>query len=221
MDRMQITWAKSDGMIRASLFLAFLCLFAVGVSTVKAQDCDCSCEGFETTMQKMKTASFQERSALYACTMPCAGEWAKCQSSNTSRKEKRSSSAEEKSAQRAQAFYDRLGKARSDLERFHGVYGDPEDSSGRDFFVAPAARHGEDGNPGYLMVGTMWGDVANWFMGSEAELRFSQRNVASQQEPIEIEFRLDPGGEVSALRFLSLFDQRGWLERKGDLPDGW
>lgn len=117
-----------------------------------------------------------------------------------------------------------LGEPRDDLERFIGVYGDPGDENGRDFFVAPAKRpeYAEEQLPeGYLMIGAMWGDVAPWYMKSVSDVRFEQQWVNPASEPVIAEFELGPDGNAVALRFETWFDDRGRLERIGDLPEGW
>jgi hypothetical protein len=116
-----------------------------------------------------------------------------------------------------------LGAPRKDLERFYGVYGDPEKPN-RSFFVAQAKL--PPGSemalpPGYLMVGAMWGDVAPWYMESVSDTRFEQRRVSSYAQPVNVEFDLGPDGRAAAVTFETVFDDRGRLERLRDLPDGW
>jgi hypothetical protein len=118
-----------------------------------------------------------------------------------------------------------LGEPRNDLERFYGVYGDPNDNSGRNFFVTqartpPYAEQAPQIPEGYLMIGAMWGDVAPWYMKSVSETRFEQQWVNSGAEPIVVEFELDPDGNAVALSFDTVFADRGRLARVGDLPEG-
>lgn len=123
----------------------------------------------------------------------------------------------------AAAEHPELGTPRDDLERFHGVYGEPDGR--RNFFVAPARSQPDARNPvppGYIMIGAMWGDVAPWTMRSLAETRFEQVHVSEfQPAPLVVEFELGPDGRAVALRFETLFDDRGRLVRVGDLPEGW
>jgi len=117
-----------------------------------------------------------------------------------------------------------LGEPRDDLDRFYGVDGDPNDENGRDFFVAPAQRpeYAENQLPqGYLMVGAMWGDVAPWYMMSVSDTRFEQQWVNPGGEAIIVEFELGPEDNAVAIVFETVFDDRGRLERLGDLPEGW
>lgn len=117
-----------------------------------------------------------------------------------------------------------LGEPRNDLERFYGVYGDP-DNPGRDFFVAKAERPaGSDVNipPGYLMVGAMWGDVAPWYMKSLSDTEFKQQWVSDfQSEPLAVNFELGEDGNAIALAFKTMFADRGRLQRLNDLPAEW
>lgn len=116
-----------------------------------------------------------------------------------------------------------LGAPRDDLERFYGVYGEPDGR--RNFFVAEARSQPDARNPvppGYIMIGAMWGDVAPWYMRALEETRFEQGYVSEfQPAPLIVEFELGPDGRAVALRFETLFDDRGRMERVGDLPEGW
>lgn len=138
------------------------------------------------------------------------------QADEPARDEPASASAQETETQHP------LGSPRNDLQRFHGVYG--EAGGRRNFFVSEAsAPAGENPvPPGYLMVGTMWGDVQPWHMKSLAETRFEQVYVSQfQSEPLLVEFHLGGDGRAVALTFSGMFEDRGRLERIGDLPDGW
>ena len=118
-----------------------------------------------------------------------------------------------------------LGEPRDDLERFYGLYGDPNDDDGRSFFVAKAEQPiwAEQATPipeGYIMIGAMWGDAAPWFLRSLSETRFEQQWVMEGIEPIVLEFELDQNGNPIAIMFETVFADRGRLERLGDLPEG-
>lgn len=118
-----------------------------------------------------------------------------------------------------------LGEPRDDLERFYGVYGDP-DNPGRDFFVkeaeAPIWMERLNIPPGFLMIGAMWGDVAPWYMKSLSETEFEQGIVPGhQEEPLLVTFELGEDSTAVALTFETMFDDRGRLERIGDLPERW
>jgi hypothetical protein len=118
-----------------------------------------------------------------------------------------------------------LGEPRDDLERFYGVYGDP-DNPGRDFFVkeaeAPIWMERLNIPPGYLMIGAMWGDVAPWYMKSLSETEFEQGIVPGhQEEPLMVTFEFGEDSTAVALTFETMFDDRGRLERLGDLPEEW
>lgn len=115
-----------------------------------------------------------------------------------------------------------LGAPRDDLERFYGVYGEPEGL--RNFFVAEASNAtGDEPIPaGHLMVGAMWGDVQPWYMKSLSDTRFEQVWVSQFQDaPLVVAFETDADGNAVALTFEGLFEDRGRVERVGDLPEGW
>lgn len=114
-----------------------------------------------------------------------------------------------------------LGSPRDDLQRFYGVYGAAGER--RNFFVAEArAAPGDDPVPsGHLMVGATWGDVQPWHMTSLSDTRFEQAYVGQFQDaPLVVEFHTDGDGSAVALTFKGMFDDRGRLERIGDLPEG-
>lgn len=115
-----------------------------------------------------------------------------------------------------------LGTPRDDLQRFYGVYGVAGER--RNFFVSEASNSAGENPvpPGYLMVGTMWGDVQPWHMKSLADTRFEQVYVGQYQDaPLVVEFHTDGDGNAAALTFSGMFEDRGRLKRIGDLPDGW
>jgi len=118
-----------------------------------------------------------------------------------------------------------LGEPRDDLERFHGLYGEP----GRgQFFVTQAKRpvwaeRAPEIPPGYLAIGAMWGDVAPMDMKSLADNRFEQvdRGDFAPDTPNVAEFDIGPDGNAVALNFTQGgFSDFGRRERVGDLPEG-
>ena len=115
-----------------------------------------------------------------------------------------------------------LGEPRSDLERFHGLYELP-DRPGRQLFVAKAADpNGAPGFPdGYIMIGAMWGDAANWYMISTGETQFEQGWVNPGAKPVIVEFETGPNGKAAAMALESSFMNYSRMERIGDLPEGW
>ncbi|PWE18202.1 hypothetical protein DDZ18_00915 [Marinicauda salina] len=114
-----------------------------------------------------------------------------------------------------------LGEPRADLDRFYGLYQLPDDPNRR-LFVAPA----DNGNPdrpipdGYLMVGAMWGDAANWFMKSLSDTEFEQQWTNGLQ-PVRVTFMTDADGNAEAMSISSRYMNYDRMERVGDLPDGW
>ena len=216
----------------------------------QACDCSCEVfTGFKSRMQELSEAAQSGGTAVMtpelqqaaACVAQCAAQWAQCGREATAGVNKGSepegddtAAASPDGAQTepsvgdsgagAQAdagFY--LGAPRDDLERFYGVYGDGG-GSGRSFFVT-AAKYSKLAEktmpPGYLMIGAMWGDVAPWYMKAVSETRFEQQRPGPSAEPVIAEFEVDAAGNARAVVFETVFDDRGRLERVGDLPEGW
>ena len=71
------------------------------------------------------------------------------------------------------------------------------------------------------MVGAMWGDVAPWYMKSVSDTEFAQQYTLPQQEAVKVKFDVGADGKATALTFKTVFDDRGKLNRVGDLPEGW
>ena len=102
------------------------------------------------------------------------------------------------------------GKSRDDLDRFKGLYSDPDsDDTGRAIFVTVSCD-------GYLVTGAMWGDVSPWWMRSAADKVFT---YADSFNNFSMEFVGDGGPGT-----LMNHDIKGLaspLENKGPLPDDW
>jgi hypothetical protein len=225
----------------------FTLSLAVLALEASARDCDCSCESFEEMRSTME--SLQERAEagervmpppelqqLAACAGDCAMAWGQCQqpgrttdrpergSEDTPARRPESASASTRENQEELDEDFALGEPREDLERFHGVYGS-DDQPGRDFFVTRARNRTMEGREipdGYLMIGAMWGDVAPWYMQSVGELRFEQQWTNPGADPLVVEFETDAQGHAVSMRFVSGFlADRGRVERRGELPEGW
>lgn len=67
------------------------------------------------------------------------------------------------------------------------------------------------------------GDVAPWQMKSVSDTQFVQAQMGpGQAEPVAIEFRFDADGQAAAFRFTGgVPGYDAWLQRTGDLPEGW
>jgi hypothetical protein len=102
------------------------------------------------------------------------------------------------------------GKSREDLERFAGVYSDPDSNdTHRSIFVTISCD-------GYLVTGPMWADVGPWWMRSAADKVFT---YADSWTNLSFEFVGD-GGRGTMLNH----DVEGApnpLENKAPLPDEW
>jgi len=232
----------SSAALRAAAVLALAATTGPGPSQdAAAQDCDCSCDsyaGLKASLEKMNQAAESgempvmtpELQKAAVCAGQCAMQWANCgdaaggagAAGQDDTGTEPADGGGTQAATEAEAAHP-LGEPRGDLERFYGVYGDGS-GSGRDFFVTAARRpeYAEKQLPeGYLMIGAMWGDVAPWHMKSLSETRFQQHWVNPGNEPIVARFELDGEGHAAALIFETVFDDRGRLQRVGDLPERW
>jgi hypothetical protein len=120
-----------------------------------------------------------------------------------------------------------LGPALDEPGRYFGVYAAPERPA-RGWFIAEAKRpayaeRAPEVPPGHLMLGAMFGDVAPWQMKTMSDTQFEQAQMGpGQTEPVAIEFRFDAAGQPTAFRFTGgVPGYDAWLERTGDLPEGW
>lgn len=123
-----------------------------------------------------------------------------------------------------------LGEPRGDIDRFFGVYGDPEyptELRGQ-FFVVEAKRprgaeQAPEIPPGFLAIGAMWGDVAPMSMKSLSEAKFEQVDLSdfAPAQPTVVEFAFGPDGKAVALTFTSGFEEFQHRVRLGDIPDSW
>jgi hypothetical protein len=102
-----------------------------------------------------------------------------------------------------------LGPARDDLERFHGLYANPEQGPERAVFVMTGCR-------GRLEAGAMWGDVAPWEMRSEGDAEFYWPG-SSFAQPFRIEITVGPDGRGQTIHHDMDFVSSP-LERIGELP---
>ncbi len=104
-----------------------------------------------------------------------------------------------------------LGPARTDLERFTGVYGTPEDEKeGRTLFVAESCD-------GHLVAGPMWADTSPWWMKSTSDTAFDFR---WDETFVHMEFALAPDGRATSMNH-DLDFMESPLPRVGPLPEGW
>lgn len=80
-----------------------------------------------------------------------------------------------------------LGEARKDLERFTGLYGDPEEKNEhRKLWVMVTCD-------GYLVSGALWGDASPWWMTTEGDKTFS---YADSFVKLNMEFDTDANGKA-------------------------
>lgn len=121
------------------------------------------------------------------------------------REHERMQREQEREAEQQQSIVERQGQPRDDLERFTGVYGDPNNpKSARQLWVNVSCD-------GYLVIGAMWGDAAPLWMRSESENVFTLENSFNN---IRLEFH---GNQMTHnLEFME-----SPLERSGTLPEEW
>ena len=104
------------------------------------------------------------------------------------------------------------GPARTDLERFAGLYSDPATPDERkSFFVAV-------GCDGRLVTGAMWADVSPWWMTSVSDLVFVYEDSWTK---IRMEFEAGSGGSASGMTHDRADILPSPLTRIGPLPPEW
>jgi hypothetical protein len=104
-----------------------------------------------------------------------------------------------------------LGPARTDLARFTGVYGTPEnEKDGRTLFVAESCD-------GHLVAGPMWADTSPWWMTSTSDTVFDFR---LDETSVHMEFAVGPDGRATSMHH-DLDFMGNPLPRVGPLPEGW
>lgn len=125
------------------------------------------------------------------------------------REQERIQREEERDAEQQQTILDRQGEPRDDLDRFKGVYGDPNDpESPRQLWVNVSCD-------GYLVIGAMWGDAAPWWMRSESENLFTLEDSFND---IRVEFQ--SGGESTGMSHNLEFIESP-LQHLNSLPQDW
>jgi len=99
----------------------------------------------------------------------------------------------------------------SDLERFTGLYGDPEEGDeNRKLWVMVSCD-------GQLVSGALWGDVAAWWMESEGDNVFT---YADSFFKLGMEFETDEDGKAIRMNH-DLSFLKTPLEKLGPIPDDW
>lgn len=128
----------------------------------------------------------------------------------TEREQQTVQSEQEKARGQHQSIIERQGQPREDLERFTGIYGDPEaENATRQLWVNVSCD-------GYLVSGAMWGDASPWWMQSESDNVFTFENAYSN---IRIEFTTGADGNPGMIHNLDFMESP--LQRVGDLPQDW
>jgi len=112
---------------------------------------------------------------------------------------------EDRRMQEKQADQSR-GKSRDDLQRFVGLYGEPN----RNIFVTVSCD-------GYLVAGPMWADVGPWWMRSAADKVFT---YADSWQSFSMEFEADGNGRIMRMQH-EIEGAPSPMEHAGPLPDEW
>jgi hypothetical protein len=103
------------------------------------------------------------------------------------------------------------GPSRKDLDRFVGLYSDPESPDElRALFAAVSCD-------GRLVVGATWGDAQNWWMKSVEDTKFE---YADSFTKLKLEFQTGPDGKAVTLNHDLDFMPKP-LKRIGPLPEQW
>lgn len=118
---------------------------------------------------------------------------------------------EERNRQREKSSVERQGQPHDDLERFTGLYANPdaEESSTRQLWVQVSCD-------GSLVSGAMWGDASPWWLRSESDNVFTSSNSFNS---IRMEFRTGDSGSLEMVHDLEFMPSP--LQRIGSLPSDW
>lgn len=117
---------------------------------------------------------------------------------------------DDRDQQRQQNVIEQQGQPRNDLERFTGLYADPDaESSTRQLWVQVSCD-------GYLVSGAMWGDASPWWLRSESDNVFSSFGSFNS---IRMEFRPGGSGTLEMLHDLEFLPSP--LQRIGSIPSDW
>ena len=101
-----------------------------------------------------------------------------------------------------------MGTPRDDLDRFLGLYGDPNRADEhRTLWVAKSCD-------GYLVAGASWGDASPWWMRSMSDTAFEATVFGG--EKLGFEFPAQPQSMVHQLDYMP-----NPLPRIGPLTDDW
>lgn len=114
---------------------------------------------------------------------------------------------EERKRQRQEKIVKFEGQPRNDLERFTGLYGDPNDPN-RKLWVTVSCD-------GYLVSGAMWGDASPWWMKSEGDHVFTYQDSFNK---LRMEFKTDADGKAVRMKH-DLEYMKSPLKRLGPLPN--
>lgn len=135
---------------------------------------------------------------------------AEAQKAEEAQKAADQAAAEAEQEMRQQQVAQSRGKSRDDLERFTGLYSDPDsDDTLRAIFVTVSCD-------GYLVTGPMWADVGPWWMRSAADKVFT---YADSFTNFSMEFVGD-GGRGTRMKH-DIEGIASPLENKQPLPDDW
>jgi hypothetical protein len=103
-----------------------------------------------------------------------------------------------------------LGPSRDDLERFHGLFANPEGGPQRALFLVRNCD-------GYLVTGPMWADVAPWTLRSVGDREFVYDGDSFTQ-PFRLDLSVGPDGKAVSIKH-DLEVVASPLRRIGDLDD--
>lgn len=170
----------------------------------------------------IKDGNYQAASAVMDIASPFMQNMISSKMSNNSKetvqkdmekqgKEKQEKNEESEKTENNKQIKNNRDESRSDLKRFTGLYGDPDESNEtRRLWVMESCD-------GYLVSGALWGDVAPWWMKSEGDKVFTYSDSFNN---IRMEFVTDENGKATKM-IHNLSSLKSPLERVGPLPDDW
>jgi hypothetical protein len=103
------------------------------------------------------------------------------------------------------------GPSRKDLERFVGLYSDPQKPDELRSLFATVSCDGR------LVVGATWGDAQNWWMKSVGDTAFEYSDSFTK---LKLQFQTGPDGKAVSMNHDLEFMPKP-LKRIGPLPEQW
>jgi hypothetical protein len=181
-----------------------------GVYPEQKDEYEVDFEGFATLGREYMEAGDYESGAMVMSVMVVAGQDAMPAAAMIPPAAASASGLEPVAEASVTAVPIEPSRARTDLERFYGLYGEPEQEDPvRGLIVTELCG-------GFLYVTTTWGDSSPWLMTSLSDTGFE---YADSWISFQVEFQPGAGSAESVVHDLDFLPNP--LPRLGPLPEGW